>query len=279
MDDCTERSVCNGIRNSLTGSTPPKVASTMSTETLPQESPSPEAWAEQFLESLQAERERVREFLAANRVRLERAEAALEAEIERLEQRVEAAEAQPSAPRVPVIQHRKGAPLDWEAEKRRILAALEAGYDPRDPQQETERVRIEEVIETTEQALAEKDRQIEQLTKRLAELDDHAANGHQQASDEQLLNADTLIQQERQRLKELQEQWQEKLRLAEIEVSLQRAKVARDRAELEERIRLAECAIVGPVGTPAERQKRPRGRWLARLGLTEADRDDGTQDS
>ena len=94
------------------------------------------------------------------------------------------------------------------------------------------------------------------------------------------MDGDSAVQQERERLKELQEQWQEKLRQAEIDLSLQRAKLARDRAELDERIRLAESALAGgPVASgPADRQKRSaHGRWLARLGLTDADRDGGKQ--
>ncbi|MEN6449997.1 MAG: hypothetical protein ABFC96_05870, partial [Thermoguttaceae bacterium] len=175
-----------------------------------------------------------------------------------------------------------GGRLDWEAEKRRILAALESDGQPCDRPQRVERAKIEDVLHTTERIIAEKDRRIAELTQRLAELGgDGPCDADRQTVIERLLDADALVQQERQRLAQLQEEWRDKLRQGEIDLSLQRAKLARERAELEERIRLAECAIAGgPVtSTPADRQKRSsHGRWLARLGLTEADRDDGKQD-
>ncbi|MEN6451460.1 MAG: hypothetical protein ABFC96_13285, partial [Thermoguttaceae bacterium] len=58
-------------------------------EALSHQSPKPETWADQFLDSLQSQRQRVRGFLAEHHARLERAEAALEAELRRLEEGVE----------------------------------------------------------------------------------------------------------------------------------------------------------------------------------------------
>ncbi|MCE5269289.1 MAG: hypothetical protein LLG00_15535 [Planctomycetaceae bacterium] len=243
-----------------------------------QQSLTPESWAEQFIGSLQTQRDRVHEFLATHQARLERAEATLQAEIQRLEEMA----ANPVGP-APAFtgSQQQGGRLDWEAEKRRILAALESDFDPRDPQQQTERLRIEDVLQSTEQALADKDRQIADLKRQVAQLSGGQSHAERQAAVERLLDSDAVIQEERKRLNGLEQQWQEKLRQAEIDLSLQRAKLARDRAELEERIRLAECALAGGPATTAsgDRQKRGApGRWLARLGLTEADRDDGNQD-
>ncbi len=142
-------------------------------------------------------------------------------------------------------------------------------------------MQIEDVLQSSERALAEKDRQIEELTRQLGQpAGDGPLEADRQAVIDRLLGGDGAVQQERERLKELQQEWQAKLRQAEIDLSLQRAKLARNRADLEERIRLAECALAGgPAGAgPADRQKRPaHGRWLARLGLTDADREGGKQ--
>ena len=64
--------------------------------------------------------------------------------------------------------------LNWEAEKQRILAALEAeAENDSDPQHAAERLRIQDVIKKTEAALAEKDKEIAEL-RRL--LEDQSTN-------------------------------------------------------------------------------------------------------
>jgi len=76
----------------------------------------------------------------------------------------------------------------------------------------------------------------------------------------------------------LQQEWREKLKKAEVDISLERAKLARQRQELEERIQQLERdrAKYGDEPTVDEnnvkQEKKPqRGRWLARLGLKEED--------
>ena len=90
------------------------------------------------------------------------------------------------------------------------------------------------------------------------------------AAVEEVIQSDTAIQEEREKLRQLEEQWQNKLSQAEIEISLERAKLARERAELDERLR---------DGGTRRRRRRPadpsapetpqptRGRWLSRLGV------------
>ena len=65
--------------------------------------------------------------------------------------------------------------FNWESEKRRLLAALESDFDPRDPTARAERVRIEDVLRSTELAIDEKDREIEHWKKRCEELECQAA--------------------------------------------------------------------------------------------------------
>jgi len=83
------------------------------------------------------------------------------------------------------------------------------------------------------------------------------------------LNADAVIRREREQLGQLQKEWREKLRQAEIEISLQRAKLARDKARIDERLRAIENQPPPPVDPDRQQEakKRTRGRWLAKLGL------------
>ena len=89
-----------------------------------------------------------------------------------------------------------------------------------------------------------------------------------------MLDQDELIAQERENLKTLQGQWKEKLRKAEVDISVERAKIARDRAELEEKVAQleAEKARLSKAGPAKPGQEKPtKGNWLSRLGLKEGD--------
>ena len=87
----------------------------------------------------------------------------------------------------------------------------------------------------------------------------------------EMLDADELVQQERERLQALQQQWEEKFRESEIEASLERAKLSRERlelarknSELEERLEhLRREARQAEETGPSSR------RWLAKLGLAD----------
>jgi hypothetical protein len=66
------------------------------------------------------------------------------------------------------------------------------------------------------------------------------------------------------------------LRQAEVEISLERAKLARERAELEDKLRAWETerstwqAAAGEA--TSDKTKKPAGRkWLARLGLGDSE--------
>lgn len=166
----------------------------------------------------------------------------------------------PTKPAAPAAKPKTGC-LNWEAEKQRILAALES-EDAHG--QGGIRMEIEEVIRVTERALAEKDRELVEMRQ---VLDSQSSNLGQVAVGAaalgELLDHDALIRDERENLKRLQREWEEKLRQAEIDISLERAKLARQRAELDEKLRAYEQH--SQEAEPAE--KRTRGRWLARLGI------------
>ena len=90
----------------------------------------------------------------------------------------------------------------------------------------------------------------------------------------QMVDADELVREERERLQQLQAQWEEKFRESEIEASLERAKLSRERQELAKKTEQLEEQLehlrresrqVVPESSGTSR------RWRAKLGLTEDD--------
>ena len=116
-----------------------------------------------------------------------------------LELQQQLAKAQP-----PATQHLKSgaAPsgdFNWESEKRRLLAALETDFEPRDPVARAERLRIEDVLRATDNALDYKDHEIQYWKKRCDELT-RGGGGKPDLpvpDTAQLLDADAIVQQER----------------------------------------------------------------------------------
>ena len=165
----------------------------------------------------------------------------------------------------------KRAGLDWEAEKRRIIAALESDFDDADFEDRTARLKIEEVVRTTDQAIAEKDREIAEL-RGLMETQGRdlvLATGNT-AEVGQAIDLDEVVREERVKLQQLQEEYRGKLRQAEVELSLDRAKLARQRSELEEQRRAKEPQAESPRS--ATLAIPSRGKWLSRLGLADEEK-------
>jgi len=160
--------------------------------------------------------------------------------------------------------------LDWEAQKQRMLASLEADdIDEDDEDAVAERQSIEGTIHITDQIVNQKDAEIDKLKRQLEE-----STGGAEASDPkaiaELLDSDEIIRQEREKLVQAQAEWRKKIGQAEIEISLERAKIGRERTVLEEKERLyqADQSSRSNSDTPdAPPEKPPRGRWLSRLGL------------
>jgi hypothetical protein len=159
--------------------------------------------------------------------------------------------------------------MDWESQKRRLLASLEdEGDTDEEPQRQEERVRISDTIEMTDEIVAAKDREIEELKVQLAEQS--GSTSAEEAYDEkigEMLDADEVIAEHRQRIAQLERDMEAMLRAAELEVSLERAKIARERVELDElRADLeVQRQELGANGAPLP--GAPRRRWLSKLGL------------
>ena len=87
----------------------------------------------------------------------------------------------------------------------------------------------------------------------------------------ELLDHDSVIREERESLKRLQTEWRDKFRQAEIEVSLERAQIARQKTELEQLLRELHKERALSADSAANGNHPPdkpvRGRWLAMLGL------------
>jgi hypothetical protein len=296
-------------------------------ETTPAAANDPGVWFERIAASLRAERDGIREFLAVQEQRLEQAEAALQESLERLEEAASAGaaaesgaagdgedykrryelalddlrelktnnaqlqeqltKARSAASTLAKQSQPQGSYLDWESEKRRLLAALEADSKDDNPDQRAERLKMTDVIRATDTAIAEKEAEIRKLRHRVEELSqsggqpDAQPDAGKTAAVTKAVDADAAVQEERKRLQQFKEEYQAKMSQAEIELSLERAKLARERAELEERLRSAEnivsqaTALANAAGGGTADTRAPRGRWMSRLGLTDADRERG----
>ena len=163
-------------------------------------------------------------------------------------------------------------PLDWEAQKKAMLAKLEADCDEDDEQKVADRLTVEGAIGITDQVVADKQAEIDELRKLLDEQSQNLGGvAVGAAAIAEMLDSDELVKLEREKLEAMQEEWREKLRKAEIDISVERAKIARERAQLEEQLQSAQHATIsgGGGGSDSADGKPKRGKWLARLGLGE----------
>jgi hypothetical protein len=160
--------------------------------------------------------------------------------------------------------------FSWEERKLAWLRQLEHETQVENNISPSRVLEIEKVIEQTDQEVLRRDKEIADL-KSLLQEQSVASNGMAvgAAAIAQIIEADDLIIEERQRLKQLQEDWEQKQRQGEIEMSLERAKLARERLELQERMRSLEAMHANQVmdekGAPSP--GKSKGNWLARLGL------------
>ena len=166
--------------------------------------------------------------------------------------------------------------MDWEAQKRRLLAQLEADSEDHGVSA-SERLTMQSLVEQTNEAIAAKDQEIARLTQLLKEQEEKSEQvGNAALTPGQLVETDELLQQERESLQRIQDEWREKLRKAEVEISLERAKIGREKAKLEETMRNfeRERAHLEAALAEAEASGKPikkSGRWLAQLGISRDD--------
>jgi len=155
----------------------------------------------------------------------------------------------------------------WEATKLRMLASLEGEGDDGDEERAEERATIESTIHITDEALARKDREIAELMLQLAEGTSKVPEESEAVR--QLVDADAMIAEHRVRTAKLEEEMQEKLRAAELEISVERAKLAREKAHLADlKAEIDSQRASGDVPSVPGAIQHPKRRWLAKLGLS-----------
>lgn len=163
----------------------------------------------------------------------------------------------------------KSETLSWEQRKEALLQQLEAETHAETPCDPRKVLDIERILEQTTSEIERRDQEIADL-KTLIEQQSIAHDGMSigVAAVAEMIESDALIISERLRLKELRDDWEQKQRQAEIEMSLERAKLARERLEIQEKIQRYEENNSSQTDDEKQSGKtRTRGRWLARLGL------------
>jgi len=170
-------------------------------------------------------------------------------------------------------------PRNWAQQKAEMLASLETDLGGTDQKSIDNRLTVEGAIRITDDVVSEKEAEIKQLKRQLEDLrtERKSAAAHDAAA-AAMLDHDAVIAAERERLRKLQESYVEKQRAAEVEISVDRARLARQQVELEERAHaletdLARRQVAGSSDDepPSAGSKSVRGRWLARLGLSNDD--------
>ncbi len=175
----------------------------------------------------------------------------------------EVADAKSAAAKAPTA---SGSAFNWERQKQRLLEQLETDFDAKDPRQAKDKLTVEGTIRITDQLIAERDEEIAELKKLLECQSGNIGDVTVGASAiAEMIDRDEIVKQERSNLKLLQDEWREKLRAAEVDIAVERAKLARERAELEERIQSLEK---GATAAKSESTKGSSGRrWLDHLGI------------
>ncbi|HEY4235434.1 MAG TPA: hypothetical protein VGM76_18530 [Lacipirellulaceae bacterium] len=157
---------------------------------------------------------------------------------------------------------------NWEAVKKQLLASLENESGDVGPARKKELSSIENTVRITDEVVANKDRQIAELKLQMAS-GTGAAGGMSTVADgaSAIVDSDTVIQQHRARIAQIEQEMEDKLRATEMALSLERAKIAREQSQLTE-LRIELESKRGPNGTIAESGgNAPKRRWLSKLGL------------
>ncbi|MEM8670844.1 MAG: hypothetical protein AAGG48_25170 [Planctomycetota bacterium] len=179
--------------------------------------------------------------------------------------------------------------LTWEERKQLILQQMEQDSFSAEQfvsslQQEKQQLAEEDPSSLLDELRSEMEQHAEELARRDDEIQELRHLLEQQggtrdggiaigaAAIAQAMDSDELIQQERERLQELQQQWEEKFRKGEIEMSLERAQLSRERQELATRTEELELQLEQLKRDEKyadENGAQPSRKWLAKLGLSD----------
>ena len=163
-----------------------------------------------------------------------------------------------------------GCVLNWEEEKSRILAAWESESDG-GQQDFAERMKVTEVVQTTDRIVADLERQLTQMQHLLASQSGSPAPPVMGAAAlGELIDLDAVVREERQALRRLQDEWREKLRQAEIDISQERRRSPANGPNWRKNATPWKPKPTGPPPNPIDRQagRRP---LAGPAGATEKD--------
>jgi chromosome segregation ATPase len=162
---------------------------------------------------------------------------------------------------------------DWAAVKKQLLASLEGETGDVAPAGQKEISSIQNTVRITDEVVASKDRQIAELKLKLAS--NGGTNGDTPVVADGVnanVDSDAVIQKHRARIAQIEQEMEDKLRETEMQLSLERAKIAREQAQLTE-LRIELESMRGPNGTVSESGgNAPKRRWLSKLGLGDEDK-------
>jgi hypothetical protein len=174
----------------------------------------------------------------------------------------------------------------WEQEKLRILRELESDGHSTGPDPHAEqRRRLQQSLQITDEIVSASRREVAEWKRKVEQVLNQASADR--VSTQESIDHDpdeaAELQEERDRLLALQQQTREKMRQAEVAMSLERAKLARDRGELQAKMLAMEterAALLEQLQAATQQGNSARGvtrngkqtgagRWLSRLGLRE----------
>ena len=128
-------------------------------------------------------------------------------------------------------------------------------------------------IDQRDEQLKRRDEEIRELRCLLDQQSEtHGGVAIGAASIAEMIDSDELVREERERLQLMQDEWEEKFRQAEIDASLERAKLSRERQELAKKQAELEIQIEHLRRESRRAKKSDVGhsrRWLVELGLHE----------
>jgi hypothetical protein len=167
---------------------------------------------------------------------------------------------------------------DWASQRARLMAMLEEEDDGGDvtPERIAERATVQKTMAATDRVVANKDQEIAELRAQLESRSVSRADASEAAKRDEVFDADAEISAERERLAALTAEWESKLRAAELEFSVERAKLAREQAALRDKtLELERGQSASGQGADPIDHSKPRRRWLSALGLHDEDSGDG----
>jgi DNA repair exonuclease SbcCD ATPase subunit len=187
----------------------------------------------------------------------------LRAEKERLEEQLA------KRPQAAVSSGSGGGEQKWEELKRKLLLSLEEESGDLSEDRREERASIEHTIRITDDVVASKDREIHELRHKLETAEEHASTSQANHSMQEAVDSDEVVLEQRARLAAIEEELTDKLRKAELEMSIERAKIAREQTELAEwRIELEALRDSIPKKQAGgSTSSGGKGRWFSKLGL------------